>query len=93
MTEVNTKVVRDFLVGHYAAQFRALGLEPDAVPDSFDLMLGGVIDSMGVLEMVSALESRFGVQVDMEGLDPEQMTILGPLSKYIASALNPPGKN
>ena len=87
MTQITPEVVRQFILEHYVTQFRALGLEPGQVPESFDLLLGGVMDSLGVLELVGALETRFNCQLDMAGLDAEKMTIIGPLSEYVAANL------
>lgn len=47
-------------------------------------MLNGVIDSFGILEMINAIEEEFQIQLDLAGLDAEQITILGPLSRYVA---------
>ena len=55
-----------------------------AVPGDFDFLLSGVMDSFGILEMVSSIEDEFRIQLDMATLDPEQITILGPLSRYVA---------
>jgi hypothetical protein len=35
--------------------------------------------------MVGAVESEFGIELDMSGLPAEQMTVLGPLVRYIAA--------
>lgn len=59
-------------------------MDPNEVPDNFDFLLSGVIDSFGILEMVSSIEDEFGIQLDMATLDAEQITILGPLSQYVA---------
>jgi acyl carrier protein len=54
------------------------------IPDNFDLFKEGIIDSLGVLEMIGSVEREFGVALDMEGLDAEQLTILGPFCQYAA---------
>ena len=59
-------------------------MDPNEVPDDFDFLLSGVIDSFGILEMVSSIEDEFGIQLDMASMDAEQITILGPLSHYVA---------
>ncbi len=59
-------------------------MDPNGVPDNFDFLLSGVIDSFGILEMVSSIEDEFSIQLDMATLDAEQITILGPLSQYVA---------
>ena len=55
------------------------------VPDDFDLRAQGVIDSLGFLELVSALEAALGVEMDFDGLEPEDLTVIGPLSRYVAA--------
>ena len=61
-----------------------MGLTPTNLPDDFDFLLNGVIDSFGVLEMMSAIEEEFQIELDLADLDAEQITILGPLSRYVA---------
>lgn len=76
--------VRHFLLTKYSEPIRGVGLDPAEVPDSFDLLLQGVIDSFGILEMVSSIEEEFQVELDLATLDAEQITILGPLAQYVA---------
>ena len=61
-----------------------MGLDPAELPDNFDFLLKGVIDSFGILEMVGSIQDEFRIQLDLETLDAEQITILGPLSLYVA---------
>lgn len=61
-------------------------MDPNQVSDNFDFLLDGVIDSFGILEMVSSIEDEFRIQLDMATLDAEQITILGPLSLYVAES-------
>jgi acyl carrier protein len=76
--------VRKFLLARYFEPITALGLNPVEISDDFDLLLNGIIDSFGILEMISAIEEEFQIQLDLAALDAEQITILGPLSRYIA---------
>ena len=39
--------------------------------------------SWGV-EMMSAIEEEFEIELDLAALDAEQITVLGPLSRYVA---------
>jgi acyl carrier protein len=59
------------------------------VPSSFDLLLEGVIDSFGVIELITQLEQRFGVEFDLDGLDVDDLTRVGPLSEYVAQLAAP----
>jgi acyl carrier protein len=76
--------VRNFLLTKYARPIKELALDAGTVPDDFDFLLQGVIDSFGILEMISAIEDEFHLRLDMATLDAEQITILGPLSRYVA---------
>jgi acyl carrier protein len=82
--EVTAARVRQFLVTRYFEPLEGLGLIPGDIPDDFDFLLNGVIDSVGILEMISAIEEEFGMQLDLEALDAEKITIIGPLSCYAA---------
>src|SRR5437762_982190 len=50
--------------------------------DSCDLLLSGVIDSLGLVELMTALQERCGREIDFDALDPEQMTKVGPLCDF-----------
>jgi acyl carrier protein len=76
--------VRNFLLAKYTGPISELGLDPAAVGEDFDFLLRGVIDSFGILEMILSIEDEFHIQLDVAKLDAEQITILGPLSRYVA---------
>lgn len=66
----------------------AMRVDIAEVPDDFDFLLTGVIDSFGILEMVSAIEKEFAIQLDLELLDAEDITKIGPLARYITASVN-----
>ncbi len=84
MNDVTPEKVRGFLLTRYSEAIKGMGFDPVEVPDSFDFLLSGVIDSFGILEMVSSIEDEFRIRLDLAALDAEQITILGPLSQYVA---------
>ena len=55
------------------------------IPDDFDLLTKGVIDSLGFLEMILALQEKFDVELDFEEINPEELSVVGPLCQYVAS--------
>jgi len=77
--------VRNYLLTRYAEQISGMGRNAAEVPDSFDFLSEGIVDSFGILEMVMAVEKKFGVELDMSGLDTEEITVLGPLARYVAA--------
>ena len=84
MNDITPANVRSFLLTKYAEAINMLGLKADEVPASFDFLLSGIIDSFGILEMVSSIEDEFHIQLDMAALDAEQITVLGSLCQYVA---------
>jgi acyl carrier protein len=86
--ETTAADVQGFILGQIDDPLQAKSLGADAVPDSFDLLLEGVIDSFGVVELISALEERYGFEFDFDELAVEDLTRIGPLSSYVAQKLN-----
>jgi acyl carrier protein len=89
MTIIDPATVRQFLVSKYSTQILAMGLDPSEIPNDFDFFVRGIIDSFGILEMISSVEDEFGVRLDLAALDPEQLTVLGSLIRYIAETAQP----
>jgi len=85
MSDITPEKVRQFLLTRYFETIKAGGIDPVGVPDSFDLLLSGVIDSFGILEMIGSIEEEFQIQLDLGALDAEQITIIGPLSRFVAA--------
>jgi acyl carrier protein len=75
--------VREFILARLESHLAARGLEPAELDDSFDLLIEGVIDSFGIVELVMQLEERFGFEVDFSGLDADDLTRIGPLSRHV----------
>ena len=70
--------IRDFVVENF------LFGQSSAIPDEdASLLETGVIDSTGVLELVTFLEERFQVHVDDTELVPENLDSLRRLSNFV----------
>ena len=84
MSLVSTEEVRLFILD-YLQKNSALGSTIGPLTnDSFDFLKAGMIDSFGLIEMISDMEDHFHITVDFDQLDPEKLTILGPFSSYVA---------
>ena len=46
-----------------------------------------MIDSLGFVEVIVELEEKLELELDLEEMDPEQITVLNPLSAYVAGKL------
>jgi acyl carrier protein len=77
--------VRDFVVTTLDRELREGGVDPAQVGDDFDLLVSGVIDSLGVMELIMAVNDHFELDIDFEELDPEGLTVIGPFSRYVAA--------
>lgn len=72
--------VRDVLVETLGIEDRAITLEPSTT------LFGGLpeLDSMAVVEVVCALEVRFGFEIDDTELTGEVFETLGSLTRFVA---------
>ena len=77
--------VRAFLLESIAEPLTALGLTTGSVPQDFDLIRDGVLDSLGFVELTIALEEHFGLQIDFEQLDPEDLGAVESLARHVAA--------
>jgi acyl carrier protein len=85
MNVVSAQDVRSFILTRLHSSILEAGLDPAAIRDDFDMLTEGVIDSLGVVELLTAIEQHLGVTIDFADLDPESLTVVGPLSRYIES--------
>lgn len=80
--------IQQFIVSRFAQKLALRGVPPGSLPDRFDLYAEGVIDSLGLLELVNLIEDQFGVSVDLQGMSPDELTLVGPLSRYLANSVS-----
>lgn len=76
--EVDSKLVQ-----YFASNF-PLGGDVSALDPGASLLEAGVIDSTGVLELLSFIESEFDLVVPDEDLVPENFDSLDAIGRYIA---------
>jgi acyl carrier protein len=78
-TNSNNDTVRQFIKRHFShARTHALGNDDP-------LLESGIVDSMGVLDLVSFIESEFGISVADEDLVQEHFGSVRQITAYIAS--------
>lgn len=87
MNGVTAGEIRGFLLEMYAEKLGQRGIAPVDVDGKFDLLREGIIDSLGILEMIVALEERLGASIQLADLEPEKLAQIGPLSKYLEEQL------
>ena len=79
--------LRSALLETLAEPLAAVGLDPEDVPDDLDLLAAGVIDSFGLLELIAALEDRYGTTLDFADLAAEELTVVGPLTRHLTAQI------
>ena len=70
-------------VRRYIIENFLFGDESPLEDDSMSLLDGGIIDSVGVMELVAFLEQDFGLDVADEDLIPENLDSVSNLAAYI----------
>ena len=71
-TQIRNFIIENFLFGN------ANGLQDDT-----SFLEEGIIDSTGVLELVTFLEENFEIQVDDEELIPENLDSINNVTAYL----------
>lgn len=75
--------VRDCIIRLIETQLAANGITSGDVTDDFDLIDSGVIDSLGIVTMVGAVEELAEGEIDFEALDFEQIAIVGKFCAFV----------
>lgn len=58
----------------------------EELDDDFDLLTGGVVDSLGLLKVVAWLEDEFDIAVDDSELGPESFRTVAAIKAYVDQA-------
>lgn len=93
MTTPSIAEVRAFILERVSDQLDAIGMRVDEVPDDFDLLFQGAIDSLGLLQLIAEIEERFDMELDFEHLDLADLAVIGPFSRYIAGLATSGGRD
>jgi acyl carrier protein len=63
--------------------------ELESLPEDASFLDAGIIDSTGVLELVSFLESTFGIEIADEEMLPENLDSIRAVSAYVQRKIEP----
>jgi acyl carrier protein len=81
MDDPTTLKIKTFIVEEFMPDVPVDELETD-----FDLLTGGVVDSLGLLQVVAWLETEFDIAVDDAELGPDSFRTVGAIKEYIDQA-------
>jgi acyl carrier protein len=76
----HTRTIKQFVLAEFLPDMGAEDLQTD-----YDLVTGGVIDSLGLLKLIAWLEEQFGLPVDDIELDPDSFRTIDAINAFIAS--------
>jgi acyl carrier protein len=76
--EIRSFVIENFLFG-----------DGQRLSDTTPLLENHIVDSTGVLEIVSFLEQRFGIRVEDDELVPENLNSISSISAYLERKNSP----
>jgi len=78
-----SKTIRSFILEKFPAA-RRKGLSDDT-----PLLESGIIDSLGVLDVVAFLEPKFGIKIEDEELVPENFRDIESLTNFVEQKNRP----
>lgn len=84
-TTIEAAAVRARILEVCGPALTVCGVDLTAPPADLDLRACGAIDSLGFIELVTELEEAFDVELELEDMDPERLTMLEPLAAAVAA--------
>jgi acyl carrier protein len=88
VSEPTQSEVRAFVEGFVSRKLKEFGKTPlHDLRDDYDLMQSGALDSLSFVEMLTLAGQHFAGQISLEDLDPEKMTVVGPLCTFVSEQL------
>lgn len=70
-------------IEEFIVQEIALGRGLDSVAHDCDLLESQVIDSLGIVELISFLEGKYGIKVDDDDLSPENFRSVDSIVMFV----------
>ena len=62
---------------------REIAPDIDSVAHDLDLLAGEVIDSLGIVQLISFLEGKYGIKVDDDDLVPENFRSVDSIVMFV----------
>lgn len=86
MSLISAEDVKTYVLNYLLERTTTRDFEGMRIDDAFDFLGAGIIDSLGVLDMIAAMEKHFQIRVDFDLMDPEEFTALKSFSCYVAES-------
>lgn len=72
--------IREYIVTTFAPDIAA-----DELPDDLDLFDAGVIDSLGLLRLISWVGERFDIRVEDQDISPGQFSSVTAITDFVTN--------
>jgi acyl carrier protein len=82
MQNCGIEQTRDFIIDNF------LYGDGDKLAHETSFMLEGIIDSTGILELITFLEATYQIKIADDEIIPENMDSLESIEKYLVSKMN-----
>jgi acyl carrier protein len=66
------------------------GTDPGELSDSTPLITGGILDSLGTVKVVAALEDRYGIEIEAHEASVTHFNSVGDIVQLVQTKLRPP---
>lgn len=76
--------VKAFILSRYLPEE-----DPALLTPTTPLITGGILDSLAMLELVSFLETRFGITIEAHEAEPERLDTLTAVAQLVREKLAP----
>ena len=76
MTDIRSRVVQFVTTNFYVA-------EGASVDDEASLLDQGIVDSTGVLEVITFLEEEFGIKIEDAEMIPDNLDTIGNITAFV----------
>lgn len=83
---VDETVVRDQIRAYIAENF-LLNVDPATLQNDTSLVEHGIVDSTGFLEVVLFIEEAYGITIEQDDLQPENLDSVNNLTRYVTRRL------
>lgn len=74
----HTQTITKFLVDEFLPDVPA-----DSLAADYDLLSGGVLDSLGLLKVIAWLEDRFDVVIDDVEIEPDNFRTVAAINAFV----------
>lgn len=89
---MESRSVAGFLYEYLESSWKARGY-PDlqSIPDTLDLFDSGILDSLGFVQTVTALQQQFHAEIDISDASMEEVSTFKPFCQFVEKAIQQRG--